>query len=424
MIIPSIDLMNGHAVQLVGGKKLKIDAGDPRPIARKFRLAGEIACIDLDAAMSQGSNESIIKDLLGMARCRVGGGIRSEETARMWLDAGASKIILGTAAVPELLRKFPKGRLMAALDAVDGEIVVEGWKKKTGVRIEERLSELAPYVGGFLITMVEREGRLGGANLEYAKKLIDAARGSEITIAGGVSSPAEIAELDALGADAQVGMALYANKMSLAAAIAAPLKSDRADGLWPTVVVSEHGDALGLAYSSAESLEQAVESQSGVYHSRKRGLWKKGETSGATQELLSVDLDCDRDALRFVVRQAGAGFCHKDTHSCWGDAHGLVSLTQVLKERMLQAPEGSYTKRLFGDAKLLNAKILEEAGELTEATELAEIVHEIADVVYFSMVKMTKHGIDLSQIEAELDRRALVLTRRPGDAKIKTKDEE
>ena len=67
----------------------------------------------------------------------------------------------------------------------------------------------------------------------------------------------------------------------------------------------ERGIALGLAYSSHESLREAVRTRTGVYSSRKRGLWVKGATSGATQELIRVDLDCDRDTLRFVVRQVG-----------------------------------------------------------------------------------------------------------------------
>ena len=98
--------------------------------------------------------------------CRVGGGIRDYETAKDWLNRGARKIIIGTAAEPNLLRRLPKDRVMVALDARHGEVVVKGWTEGTGMSIEERLSELAPLVGGFLITFVEREGRLLGTDLE------------------------------------------------------------------------------------------------------------------------------------------------------------------------------------------------------------------------------------------------------------------
>ncbi|MDA0951393.1 MAG: HisA/HisF-related TIM barrel protein, partial [Proteobacteria bacterium] len=165
MIIPSIDLMGGQAVQLIGGKERAIEAGDPRPIAERFRLAGEIAVIDLDAALGQGDNRALIEELVKLAPCRVGGGIRDVETAIRWLDAGAAKVILGTAAKPEILRELPRERVIAALDAVEGEVVTHGWTTRTGASIDDRMAELAPYVGGFLVTFVEREGRMQGTDM-------------------------------------------------------------------------------------------------------------------------------------------------------------------------------------------------------------------------------------------------------------------
>ena len=323
MIVPSIDIQNGNAVQLIGGKEKALDAGDPRPIAERFRLAGEIAVIDLDAALSKGSNTGIIRELCRLAPCRVGGGIRDARSAIEWLEAGAARVILGTAARPEVLKELPKERVVAALDAFEDDVVVEGWTKKTGRSVIERMQELEGLVGGFLVTFVELEGRLSGTALERVAEIKSAARGAGLTIAGGITTPEEIAELDALGADAQVGMALYTEKMDLADAIAAPLKSDRQDGLFATVVCDERGTALGLVWSDGDSLRQAIRTRRGVYRSRSRGLWVKGDTSGCSQDLLRVDLDCDRDAMRFTVRQHGSGFCHKNTWTCWGDRKGV-----------------------------------------------------------------------------------------------------
>ncbi len=418
MIVCSIDLMEGQAVQLIGGEKRAIDAGDPIPIARKFRLAGEIAVIDLDAALGQGSNRELVEALCREASCRVGGGIRDVETARRWLDAGARRIILGTAAKPEILSQLPKERLIAALDAKDGEVVVDGWRTGTGRGILERVAELRAHVSGFLVTFVEREGRLGGTDLGRVQAIVDAAGDARVTIAGGVTTAAEIAELDRLGADAQVGMALYTGRLSLAEGIAAPLRSDRPDGLWATVICDPHGRALGLAWSNGESLARAVETGRGVYWSRSRGgLWMKGESSGATQELLAIDHDCDRDALRFTVRQAPPGFCHLDTASCWGPLSGLPALAETLRARAVDAPPGSYTARLLGDAELLRAKLVEEAGELADASGSEHVAAEAADVLYFTMVALARAGVDMEAVERELDRRALGITRRKGDAK-------
>ncbi|HOU54044.1 MAG TPA: phosphoribosyl-ATP diphosphatase [Myxococcota bacterium] len=417
MLIPSIDLQQGHAVQLEGGAVLRIDAGDPVPWARRFGRVGEVAVIDLDAARGIGSNREVLRSLLPLARCRVGGGIRDLETAIAWLDAGAEKVILGTAADPALISRLPRERVIAAVDARHGEVVDQGWQRGTGEGLLQRIDRLRPFVGGFLVTFVEREGRLQGMDLEAVRQVLQAADGVPVTVAGGVSTPEEVATLDRLGADAQVGMALYSGRMSLADALWAMVRSDRPDGLVPTLVCDEGGEALGLAWSDRESLDQAIESGRGVYHSRRRGLWVKGETSGDHQDLLAVDLDCDRDALRFRVRQHGRGFCHRGTWTCFGPDRGIRALARRLADRVREAPEGSYTRRLFQEPGLLEAKIREEAGELAAAGTPGEVAFEAADVIYFTLVALARAGVALEEVEAELHRRSLRVTRRKGDAK-------
>lgn len=413
MIIPSIDIMGGRTVQLVGGERKALDAGDPLPVAERFALAGEIAVIDLDAAMGKGSNAALVERLVARFDCRVGGGIRDLETAVRWLDAGAARIILGTMAVPELLAKLPKERLIAAVDARQGEVVVEGWKRGTGRPLLERIAELRDHVSGFLVTFVEREGRMGGTDMALAKAVVEAAAPARVTVAGGVTTAEEIRELDALGADAQVGMALYTGRLDLGEAIAAPLSSDRPDGLFPTVVCDERGLALGLVWSSRESIRAAVAERRGIYWSRSRGeLWRKGESSGAVQELLRIDLDCDRDALRFRVRQRGAGFCHLGTRSCWGEEEGLGALHRLLLARRESAPEGSYTARLFADPALLAAKLREETEELIAAESREEVIWEAADLLYFTLVRLAREGIGLAEVERHLARRRRRVTRR------------
>ena len=392
-----------------------MDAGDPLPIARRFGITGDLAVIDLDAALGLGDNAEMMRDLVRRTPCRVGGGIRDVERARQWLDAGAEKVILGTAATPEVLRHLPAERVIAALDAKDGEVVVEGWRKRTGRGIVERMAELDPYVGGYLVTFVESEGRLQGIDMDRVEQVVRATT-RRVTVAGGVSTLEELAAIDALGADAQVGMALYSGRFTLADAVAALLRSDRPDGLWPTVVVDERGGALGLTYSDAESLAEAMNSRRGAYHSRSRGLWIKGLTSGATQELLRVAVDCDRDTLRFTVRQQD-GFCHTSARTCFGEDGGLGRLARRLAARVASSPEGSYTRRLLDDRQFLRAKLLEEAGELSAAETRDEVAGEAADLMYLALVAMARAGVDLADVEQVLDRRALKVTRRPGHAK-------
>ncbi len=418
MLIPSIDLQDGRAVQLRQGRDLLIDAGDPFAIAERFAPLGEIAVIDLDAARGIGDNSAVIADLVRVARCRVGGGIRDRETAVRWLDAGATRVIIGTAATPDLLGSLPRSRVMAAVDARDGEVVDQGWQRGTGDSVESRMERLRPFVGGFLATFVENEGTGTGLDLGRAEAVRRSAGDAELVVAGGTRAVEEIARLDAIGIDVQVGRALYDGTFEPADALAAMLRSDRADGLWPTVVCDVGGAALGLAYSSRASLARALATGRGVYHSRRRGVWEKGRTSGATQRLCRVDLDCDRDALRFVVEQDEPGFCHEARRTCWDDGLDLGVLERHIRAVVAGVSDqdpASYTRRLVEDPALLASKLVEEASELAVAD--ADVVAEAADLSYFMLVTLATRGVTLDEVVAELRRRAGRVTRRGGDAK-------
>lgn len=421
MIIPSIDIQNGRAVQLRGGKQEPLDAGNPLELAERYGRIGEFAVVDLDAAMGRGSNRDLILQMCAQWKVRVGGGIRTIDTALEYLNAGAMRIMIGTAAKPEFLSQLPRERLIAALDSRNRRLMVEGWTKPAEGSVEDKIRELSPYVGGFLITFIETEGDECGIDMERAKALIELAGDRRITFAGGAAGGArgiaDIAELDRMGADLQAGTALVRGTLPLVDAYAAPLRTDRPDGLWPTIVCDESGKALGLVYSSRESLSLALRTGSGVYYSRSRGLWTKGEQSGDRQQLIRVELDCDRDTLRFVVRQEGDGFCHLKRRSCFDDGYGLEKLFRTIAKRMKEAPQGSYTRRLFSDDQLLAAKLREEAQELAQAATREEAVFEAADVLYFALVKVCSMGGTLADVEAELEWRSLKVTRRGGDAK-------
>lgn len=420
MIVPSIDIQNNLTVQLVGGRETVLSAGDPMTVAEHFSRVGELAVIDLDAAQTKArSNRAKVLELVRQYPVRVGGGIRSVESALDWLDAGAAKVILGTAARPEILSKLPRTRVIAALDAHYDKVVVQGWTQSTGASLMSSIAELRDYVGGILITRVEKEGRMGGIDLDDACRLRDACGDARLTLAGGVATAQEVAQLDKEGIDAQVGMAIYTGGFSLADSIAQMLVSDRSDGLWPTLVCDVHGVALGLAYSSLRSLEASISTGDVHYESRQRGLWRKGASSGATQRLLRASMDCDRDTLRFMVQQREPGFCHEKRWSCFeGEAFGITALSRKIASRKDQDVPGSYTRRLMEDASLLRAKILEEARELVEASTREEVVHEMADLFYFSLVQGAKQGVGLEDLARELARRAGKVRRRGGQAKL------
>ena len=423
MIVPSIDLMQGRAVQLRRGRDFVLDGGDPMARLAQFAVAGEVAVVDLDAALGKGggSNAGLIREMVRRAPCRVGGGIRDLDTARAWLDAGAARIMIGTAASPDFCGALPRERVIAAVDAERGQVVVEGWRTATGTSALERIRELAPVVGGFLFTQVENEGAMGGFDFQAVTAAVSAAGETRLTAAGGITTARDIAELDRIGADAQVGMALYTGRLPLGEAVGAPLAKPvdyQGGDVWPTVVCDEWGHTLGLVWSTRESLAHAIAERKGIYWSRSRqALWEKGATSGNTQELVRVDLDCDRDALRFTVRQRGAGFCHLDRRSCWPSGFDLDELSRTIAERAAQPEPGSGTAKLLADPALLAAKLREEAEELGRANGLADVVHETADLLYLALVAVVRGGGTLADVVSELSRRRGAVTRRPMAAK-------
>jgi phosphoribosyl-ATP pyrophosphohydrolase len=420
MIVPSIDIMGGRAVQLRRGEEFVLDGGDPVERLEEFSVAGEVAVVDLDAALGRegGSNAALIRDLVRRAPCRVGGGIRDLDSARRWLDAGAVQIMIGTAATPEFCGALPRERVIAAVDAKRGDVVVDGWRKKTGIPVLERVRELAPVVGGFLFTQVEKEGEMRGFDCAAVEAVVRDAAGARVIAAGGITTAGEVAQLDRIGADAQVGMALYTGRLSLGDAVAAPLAKSLPGEVWPTIVCDEAGRTLGLVWSTRESLTRAVAERRGIYWSRSRkSLWVKGETSGNSQQLVRVDLDCDRDALRFTVRQAGSGFCHLNRRSCWHSEFDLADLERTLADRVARPVTGSGTVRLLADPALLAAKLREEADELARAESSKDVVRETADVFYMALVALARGGGTLADVRAELARRHGAVSRRPMVAK-------
>ena len=130
MIVASIDLIGGKAVQLEQGVRVVIERGDVRALAERFGRLGEVAVIDLDAALGSGDNVALIESLCAVAPCRVGGGIRDVERAKAYLRAGAARVIVGTAASSELLRQLPRDRALVAIDARAGRVATHGWNRR------------------------------------------------------------------------------------------------------------------------------------------------------------------------------------------------------------------------------------------------------------------------------------------------------
>jgi phosphoribosylformimino-5-aminoimidazole carboxamide ribotide isomerase len=230
-VFPAVDILGGKCVQLVQGKRETARVfGDPRECARRWLEAGAEALhvINLDGAFGDsGKNASIIQ---GIHRetgvfLQLGGGIRSIEDARSWLDTGVDRIILGTLAVrePDSVRTLSgeagPSRVVASVDARGGQVVVEGWRAPGGDYLAwaGRFEDLG--AGSLLFTNVDVEGLEQGIRPEPVRRLLGATR-LPVVVAGGISSLGDIATLKGLGAAGVVlGSALYSGKIDLGKAM-------------------------------------------------------------------------------------------------------------------------------------------------------------------------------------------------------------
>ena len=172
------------------------------------------------------------------------------------------------------------------------------------------------------------------------------------------------------------------------------------------------GVVLMVAHADREALERTLETGEMFYHSRSRGLWHKGATSGNTQRVVSLTPDCDGDAVLARVIPRGPA-CHAGTTSCFGEpaasVGALAALARTIDERFAAgASPASYTSRLLADRNLRLKKVGEEAAELVVACadeDLSRAREEAADLLYHALVALRAIGGTLGDIEEVLHRR-------------------
>jgi len=223
MLIPSIDLMGGKIVQLVQGEKKALEFDDFDYWIGRFSKYPLVQVIDLDAALGTGNNWAIVAQIVQRLPCQVGGGIRTVETARELLGAGARRVILGSVLLKDseintsyartLATSLGTAALVFALDSRDGRVAIEGWRKQTALTAFDMIRALEPFCETFLYTHIDTEGLMAGIPMD-AVRAIRQATFRRLVVAGGIQTQQEIDSLDALGMDAVVGMALYADRIS------------------------------------------------------------------------------------------------------------------------------------------------------------------------------------------------------------------
>jgi len=231
VLIPSIDLMGGKIVQLVQGDKKALEFDNFEEWIARFASFPLIQLIDLDAAMGREPNSDLIAFFVKRLPCQVGGGIRSIASARAMLAAGAQRVIFGSTLIQEgainiafakqLAAEFGPEKLVFAIDARGGKVAIRGWKEVTSISPLQMVQALDAFCGAFLYTHIDTEGLMAGLPLEPVRELRQATR-VQLIAAGGITTHEEIEQLQQMGVDAVVGMALYSGRMTVPDTIPVP----------------------------------------------------------------------------------------------------------------------------------------------------------------------------------------------------------
>ena len=241
-VIPAVDVLGGEAVRLIQGRfdEVGVRAGDPVALARRFADGGAelIHVVDLDGARSGRVRPEVVARIAEAARpaaIQASGGIRSTADAELLLEAGAARVVVGTVAfaaedAPAELTAALGDRLVVALDVRDGRIAVRGWEEGTGLTVEDAAGRCAAAgVARVLCTAIDRDGTLGGPDVELLRRVLNVS-GLPLLAAGGIATEADLDVLAALGCEgAVVGRALLEDS-SLMAALRSTLGFDAGAG--------------------------------------------------------------------------------------------------------------------------------------------------------------------------------------------------
>jgi phosphoribosylformimino-5-aminoimidazole carboxamide ribotide isomerase len=227
MLIPSIDLMGGRIVQLVQGEKLKLAFDDFEYWIERFSSYPMVQLIDLDAAMRQGDNAALIEKIVRRLPCQVGGGIAAIDRAKQLLDAGAQRVIFGSALFSgsenvgtvnvalarTIQEEIGTTQFVASIDTKRGQVAVKGWKEQAGLTPQQAIATLNPYCGAFLYTHVDTEGTMQGFPMAIAQELRNLTE-RQLIVAGGIREQEEIDILHKMRVDAVAGMAVYTGALA------------------------------------------------------------------------------------------------------------------------------------------------------------------------------------------------------------------
>lgn len=449
-ILPCLDIRNGRVVKGKQFSDIK-DVEDPLTLSKAYDQAGADELIMYDiSATAEGTSifTKIIEDVVSAISIplTVGGGIRTMDDIARVFQAGAKKVSINSAAIthPDLINEaaatFGSDAIVIAIDAKQispnkWNAYTHGGKQDTGIDAVEWAVEVVQRGAGELVlNSMDQDGMKTGFNIPLQLAMREAVS-IPLIASGGAGSIQDFLEVFEIGqADGALAASVFhygelsiqSVKQALEQARQAHVNTftkfeieditfDEA-GLIPAVIQDEEsGDVLMLAYMNKESLEKSIETKETWFYSRSRKeLWNKGATSGNKQTITQITFDCDSDALVVTVIPKGPA-CHTGEDSCFyktvfaetpTNRTVISQLTKNIADRKVNPVEGTYTTYLFNEGidKILK-KVGEETSEViigAKNNDKQEVIWEISDLVYHTLVLMEELGVNVSDIQQEL----------------------
>ncbi len=372
--------------------QLKIDENFIFNYAKRINYFGSVVVSNIES-------QSLLKGICDVAECDLMINSPNLKSIKEVLQKGVKRIIIPEKEVESIAQKVSKNIIIARITLRKASLLNNNLiDVKT--ELKEKVNRVVPYCSELLIDYDEDliiDENTVLAVIDYISDLIN----YPLTFLDANNKFTEI--LEKKGVNPFICSSEMFKEKELLKIFASALDFQKLEGLIPTIVQDNHNQILMLAFSSQESLTQALIQKRGIYYSRSRkSIWIKGETSGNYQILNQVRYDCDQDALLFNVRQEGVA-CHLERYSCFGNKmFELSDLYEIIQDRILNPVPNSYTSKISKDERLIIEKIKEESNEVINYTNDENLSWEIADLFYFVMVLMAKKGIKLQDILKEL----------------------
>ena len=372
--------------------QLKIDENFIFNYAKRINYFGSVVLSNIES-------HSLLKRICEVAECDLMMNSPKIETIKVVLRKGVKRVIIPEKMIDDISQKISKNIIIARI-TLRKTLLLNSNLIDLKTELKEIINRVVPYCSELLIDYdddltIDESTVL--AVIDYIFDLIN----YPVTFLDTNNKFTEI--LEKRGVNPFICSSEMLKEKEMVKIFKSALDFQKLESLIPTIVQDEHNQILMLAFSSQDSLTQALIQKKGIYCSRSRkSIWIKGETSGNYQMLKKVRYDCDQDALLFNVRQEGVA-CHLQRYSCFGNKEFKLSdLYEIIQERILNPTPNSYTSKISKDERLIIEKIREESNEVINYTNDENLSWEIADLFYFVMVLMAKKGIKLQDILNEL----------------------